>query len=168
MRLKLFNRENGDTIIEVLIALSIIGLVVAGAYATANSSTRLVRQSQERSDAVKVAETQLEMIRSINAGIGSQDQREQMYSDTDFCYSDTEDDIYQYSAAYTLPAHQNSNGPEADGMPEECKWNDHYYAHVTYDDSDDRSRFILTVRWARLGGGVDEVVMPYGIYEAED
>lgn len=168
MLLNTHRRENGDTIVEVLIALAIIGLVIAGAYATADSSTRIVRQAQERSDAVKVAESQLETIRSVNADAGSSSKRDKMFSGTDFCFSEVSNDIHQYSPGYSLPAHEDSDGPEVDGMLEDCKWNNHYYAHITYESTPDRSRFILTVRWARLGGGVDEVVMPYGIYEADE
>ncbi|MCA1807825.1 MAG: prepilin-type N-terminal cleavage/methylation domain-containing protein, partial [Actinobacteria bacterium] len=42
------NNQAGSTIVEVLVALTIISVVVSGAYATASRSTSITRQSQER------------------------------------------------------------------------------------------------------------------------
>lgn len=69
MRLKLRNRR-GDTIVEVLIATAIVSLTLTGAYASANRSANATRTAQERGEALKWAETQVEQIKA-NAQVGN-------------------------------------------------------------------------------------------------
>jgi Tfp pilus assembly protein PilV len=61
-------RERGDTIVEVLIATGIISLVLAGAYVTSNKNTVLMQTSQEREQAQRLIEAQIETLRA-NKGI---------------------------------------------------------------------------------------------------
>jgi len=56
--------QTGDTIVEVLIAIAIVALVLAGAYKIATHSLNDVRQSQEHSEALKYAQSQLELLQS--------------------------------------------------------------------------------------------------------
>lgn len=55
--------QRGDTIIEVLIACAIAGVVIAGAFVTVNHSLNNSRQAQEHEEALKIAESQLEALR---------------------------------------------------------------------------------------------------------
>jgi prepilin-type N-terminal cleavage/methylation domain-containing protein len=64
--------RRGDTIVEVLIAVAIIGVILVGAYHISNNSNIAVRDSQEHSQALKLAETQLETLNS-KGGITSPD-----------------------------------------------------------------------------------------------
>jgi prepilin-type N-terminal cleavage/methylation domain-containing protein len=57
----------GDTIIEVLISIAVIGLVLGGAYATANRSSRELLDAQQHDVAVVLAESQLEQLDSATA-----------------------------------------------------------------------------------------------------
>lgn len=63
MRLK----QAGDTIVEVLIAISVISLVLVGAYISTNQNVAVTEDAQERSQATKLVETQIEYLRT--AGI---------------------------------------------------------------------------------------------------
>lgn len=63
--------QRGDTIVEVLIAIAVIGATLSGAYVLVNSSTRNNQAAQERSVAVKTAESQLELLRSYVTTTGS-------------------------------------------------------------------------------------------------
>ena len=54
----------GDTIIEVLLSMSIIGLVLGSAFGIANRSVNVGQDAQERSEALKIAESQLEQFKS--------------------------------------------------------------------------------------------------------
>jgi type II secretory pathway pseudopilin PulG len=54
----------GDTIIEVLLSMSVIGLVLGAAFGIANRSVSLGQEAQERSEALKIAESQLEIFKS--------------------------------------------------------------------------------------------------------
>jgi prepilin-type N-terminal cleavage/methylation domain-containing protein len=56
-------RQRGDTIVEVLISMLIISIVLAGAYVTVHKSTIGVRNSQEHSEALKLAQSQVEQVR---------------------------------------------------------------------------------------------------------
>lgn len=55
--------QNGDTLVEVLICILIVSMILTGAYVTTNKSTVRVIDSQERAEALKVAQSQLEQIR---------------------------------------------------------------------------------------------------------
>jgi type II secretory pathway pseudopilin PulG len=55
----------GDTIVEVLIALAVLSAVLGGAYLSANRSLSSNRDSQERGEALKLAEGQIEQLKSL-------------------------------------------------------------------------------------------------------
>jgi len=57
----------GDTIVEVLIAMAILGVVLSAAFVSVNRSVKNNTQSQEHSVALKLAEGQLETIREISS-----------------------------------------------------------------------------------------------------
>jgi prepilin-type N-terminal cleavage/methylation domain-containing protein len=55
--------QSGDTLVEVLICILIVSMILTGAYVTTNKSTVRVIDSQERAEALKLAQAQLEQIR---------------------------------------------------------------------------------------------------------
>lgn len=57
--------ERGDSIVEVLIAIGILSTVLAGAFLMTNRSLQTSRDAQERTNAVKLVETQIELIKSL-------------------------------------------------------------------------------------------------------
>jgi prepilin-type N-terminal cleavage/methylation domain-containing protein len=63
--------KRGDTIIEVLIAIAVVGSIMTGAYAVATRSLNGVRVSQERGEALKIAESQIEIIKGRLESIGN-------------------------------------------------------------------------------------------------
>lgn len=64
MQLKqIFKNNKGDTIVEVLISIAVLGLILSVSYALANRDTQYVQQSQERAEAQKISEQQLELLR---------------------------------------------------------------------------------------------------------
>lgn len=60
---KIYTNKRGDTIIEVMLAIAILSLVLSASYVLANRSSQAVRQSQERTEALKFSEEQLERLR---------------------------------------------------------------------------------------------------------
>jgi len=60
--------EGGDTIVEVLISIAVISMILGGAYVTTNKSLKGSRAAQERSDALKLVESQVESLKSIAGG----------------------------------------------------------------------------------------------------
>ncbi len=63
MTIRLFNR--GDTIVEVLIAISVVSIILGGAYVTSSRSLGNIRAAQERIEALKLIEGQLERLSVI-------------------------------------------------------------------------------------------------------
>ena len=55
----------GDTIVEVMISLMILGSVMAAAYAITNFSLNIELSAQERSDALNIAQNQLESLKTM-------------------------------------------------------------------------------------------------------
>ncbi len=65
--------QAGDTIIEVLIALAVLGAIIGGGYAIATRSLNGVQIANERSEATKLAEGQLEAMKSAMGVAGDLD-----------------------------------------------------------------------------------------------
>lgn len=58
-------KQAGDTIVEVMIAAAIAGLVLVGAYSAANKSSLQIRNAQENSEAQKVAIAAIENLNTV-------------------------------------------------------------------------------------------------------
>lgn len=67
---QLHHNQPGDTIVEVMIVLAVLGLAIGISYATANRSLLNARQAQENSQATTAAQAQVEQIVSIGCGSG--------------------------------------------------------------------------------------------------
>ncbi|HEY5442286.1 MAG TPA: type II secretion system protein [Candidatus Saccharimonadales bacterium] len=67
MSIKPFKRgdHRGDTIVEVIIVLAILGSAISISYATANRSLLDARQAQEASQATELIQSQLESLRTM-------------------------------------------------------------------------------------------------------
>jgi prepilin-type N-terminal cleavage/methylation domain-containing protein len=57
--------QRGDTIIEVMIVLAILGLAISIAYATANRSLLDARQAQENAEVTELVAAQVEVLRTL-------------------------------------------------------------------------------------------------------
>lgn len=64
LRIKRLN-DTGDTIVEVMIVLAILGLAIGIAYATAHRSLLNARQAQESSQATEVVQSQAEALHTM-------------------------------------------------------------------------------------------------------
>lgn len=59
-------RQDGDTIVEVLIAIAIVSLVLTAAYVITNKNTIAIQANQERIQAQHLVEAQIESLRANN------------------------------------------------------------------------------------------------------
>lgn len=59
--------NRGDTIIEVLIAMTVASFILGGAYALTSHSLANSRQAQEHTEALQIANNKIEAIRSIHS-----------------------------------------------------------------------------------------------------
>jgi prepilin-type N-terminal cleavage/methylation domain-containing protein len=57
--------SRGDTIIEVLFAMAIVGVVLAAAYGIASKNLQTSQFARERSQATQIASTQIELIKNL-------------------------------------------------------------------------------------------------------
>ncbi|HEY4161084.1 MAG TPA: hypothetical protein VGM08_03420 [Candidatus Saccharimonadales bacterium] len=61
---KLLRSERGDTIVEVLIAIAVASLILVTAYVTTHHSLTTIEDTQEHSEALQLAQSQVEALRS--------------------------------------------------------------------------------------------------------
>ena len=97
IKLSLINKihsSRGDTIVEVLIAMTIIAFVLGTAYSLASRSTKNTTEARERVEALKLVEGQIEILKSKRPDLTS-------YHSTppSFCF--TPSDGKQYSSTDT-------------------------------------------------------------------
>lgn len=148
-------QQNGDTIVEVLIALIIISAVLVGAYLSARSSLTNTYRSQERSEALKQAESQLEQLKANTdkaAGAGTEF----------FCLNG--DDIVTFDGGSPAASAAEDN---FDNYPVNCKTTGEVPYHFSVKQTD--GVYVLLVRWDRAGGGGrEEVKIIYGTGSASD
>jgi prepilin-type N-terminal cleavage/methylation domain-containing protein len=57
--------QRGDTIVEVLIAIAVVGIVIAVSYSIMNRNLMIMRDNQERTESVKLAQGQVEALKSL-------------------------------------------------------------------------------------------------------
>jgi Tfp pilus assembly protein PilV len=148
-------QNTGDTIVEVLIALTVVTSILGGAYITSNRNLNNTRQSQERGEALKTAESQVERLKALVA-TGS---TTPFTVTGNFCMdsnntvqtaavpNDRPDDFATYQAACVV----QTAGPI-------------YYAAISRASN---QRFTVTIRWDKAGGGGHETLtMTYGVSTA--
>lgn len=101
--------QRGDTIIEVLIAIAIVSLILAGAYASTNHNVRAIQDTQEHSQALQLVQTQVEFLgaqKSLAGGTGCFDARGVATSTCNFKAdgsTDTAHDQPEYKLQITKP-----------------------------------------------------------------
>src|SRR5687768_7725289 len=60
-------KQTGDTIVEVLIAITILSFILGGAYVVVSKSATSMCTAQERGEAVTIAQGQVEKLRVAGA-----------------------------------------------------------------------------------------------------
>lgn len=118
--------SRGDTIIEVMFAMTIIGVVLAAAYATASKNLQTSQLSKERIQATNIAESQLEQLKVIKDL--------QLISNGEYCV-----DVTKASPMIPNPI---------DAPSEECKEEPFYEKRVTKTGN----QYKLVVEWVPPGG----------------
>ena len=58
--------QRGDTLVEVLIAITVVSMVLVTAYATTTRSVNSMQDTQEHSEALQLAQTQLEYLHNVS------------------------------------------------------------------------------------------------------
>jgi Tfp pilus assembly protein PilV len=147
-------QQRGDTIVEVLISIAVLSLVIGGAYNIVNSALRASRQAQERSEATKLAETQVESLKTSVT--------DEPAPGVAFCISSTGAVVQSFGSPSP-----STIGFEADnyaGYPNNCKFGGIPYSVFIVRSSD---TYTVNVRWDRIGGGKEQLQMVYRRYVGE-
>ncbi len=155
----LLKNHRGDTIVEVLIAITVLSFIMGASYTLANKSSLAVRQSQERGESFKITETQIEKLKQY-ASIASVS-NDIPTSGSVFCMKTD-------GGAITVQAFDAGKRPPDDAQqenfisyPAECKNGDFYYTFVSREGN----TFTAHTRWEKVNGdGIDEATMVYRIY----
>lgn len=145
--------QRGDTIVEVLLALLVLGAVLAGAYVSSSSSLRGTRMAQERGEALKLIEGQLERIKSNPSAFISQPGY--------FCV-DLASGLAVSGFSPNPPA--DASADPLSGYPSSCRQgNIPYYVSIIRDGAN--GTYAARARWVRIGGGSNqEVKISYRVY----
>lgn len=140
--------SNGDTIVEVLISIAVFGLVLGGAYVTSNRNSLINQASQERLVGSRLAEAQLDLLRSKSSTDLS------TFTQNNFCIKGT---------VFYLDSNDNckvdSSGVHTDQEPI-------YKLKITRTDVTNGAVFKVAVTWANVKGtGNDNITYQYGVYK---
>ncbi len=128
----------GDTILEVLLCITVLSMVLAGAFVTSNKSLNASRQAEERGEAIKLAEGQLERVKSLGKTASAP--------------------IYSVSSPFCIDSLNAITAPPA------CNQT---FGGAVYIVSVERvsNDYTVLVRWDRAGGGgQDRSSIVYRLY----
>ena len=160
-------RQSGDTIVEVIIVLAVLGLAIGISYATANRSLQATRQAAENSQATEILQGQIETLRSF-AAKPSTDPNYIFQSSRAFCIS---------SAGSIVTTGTISNTDVAAGTTtdytkypnyattNDCYQNNLYHIIIGYDNASTET-FTARATWDSVAGqGQDTVTLVYRLHK---
>ena len=82
----------GDTIVEVMIVLAVLGLALGISYQTASRSLKTTRSAQESSQATEILAGEVEGLRTLtcsNVSVGTCPSAAQVFNTTPYCITGT-------------------------------------------------------------------------------
>lgn len=156
--MKRFQRLNqrGDTIVEVLISIAVVSLILGGAYVTTNKSLKAERGAQERTDATKLVESQIESLKSIAA-----DDPDALFKNapTNFCVTPTQ----QVVAAVQTNNTCRFSASGANGNTTEPA----YFISASLTKTAGVNTVTIKNQWAAIESGstTDAITMTYRLYQ---
>lgn len=133
--------QTGDTIVEVLIAIGVVGMMLTSAYAITNRSNRSLQDTQEHGQALKLVESQIELMRSNGS-----------FPTGTICFKG-----YDTGRAATTPAEcaLSADGTKATAQPT-------YNMSITHiDDSSHPNVYAVKAVWDSVLGGQSNVTVYY-------
>ncbi|MGD0284500.1 MAG: hypothetical protein ABSB12_02820 [Candidatus Saccharimonadales bacterium] len=156
--------QTGDTIIEVIVAVGVLMMVLVGSYITANRSLHSERDAQEHTQALTIAQGQIE---DLHAGY----QLDNPDGSVSLCFNPTDPTTStDGNYCYENSAGQFDTSPSettADLLPASTYWYEITDSHI-YDISLTAGTtsvvsptYEVTVNWPSLSGGTDTVQLFY-------
>lgn len=157
--------QAGDTIPEVLICLAILGLTIVSAYSFANRSQSMNRSAQERTEALKLADGQLEMLKAYT------DTHTKLPTNDYFCLVPNAGAIEVVDIGSDLEANPDAIYPAECGAGVDSRYSYAIWSPSKADAADiggNGSSFAVIVNWDGITGQAQEVKSFYSIYEGSD
>ncbi|MFZ1323543.1 MAG: type II secretion system protein [Candidatus Saccharimonadales bacterium] len=143
--------QRGDTIVEVLIAIAVITSVLGLVYSTMNRNFKLMRGNQERTEASKTAQGQLEALKGL-------------YSADPDAVTDNGLNGFCINGGVTVaPPGKPAPTLGGDDLSTYGACTSSHYRYVLKRDATDTKLYTATVRWEAFGSGRSEVIMYYRI-----
>ncbi len=164
--LKFGRRQAGDTIVEVMIALAVTGAVIGSSFAIASRSSRVGQQAQERTEALKLVESQIELLKA-----SAQSNNLTMFArTTPFCLSTNASGVvYNDNTSVPTDFIADSLGGYGAGCAQGTS--NRYKMSIMVTNTTTagitKSLFGVTARWEKIGGGVDEVKLQYRMHKGQ-
>lgn len=147
--------SRGDTLVEVLIALAVMGSALGIGYAAASNSLTGTEQAQEHSVALKLAQSQAELLLANNTG-------DAIYTGNPYCFSSAG----AITTGFTASPPASANNDNLSEYPAACQQSSMYDVAISYGGSPN-DIFTITVRWPAINGhGNDNVELDYKIHKA--
>ncbi len=161
-----FLNSRGDTIVEVLVVLAVLGLAIAIAYATANRSLLNARQALENSTGTQIAQAQMEDVVSMGCASGNPYCPDPSLpaSPNHLLFQPGSHCIDTSTTPYTVRTNPTPTVFSSGGYDTACiTGRVPYYVSITYRDTATQPHtFVVVVTWAdALGQGNDTVTMNY-------
>ncbi len=153
---KLFSGERGDTIVEVMIVLAVLGLSISIAYSTANKSLLEAREAQESSYAAELVASQVEQLRVLAGNSSSSPNN--IYITNAFCINSS-GNVTTGFTSNTQPITNFS------AYPAGCEFNNLYYISVVWSNSPEDTFTVQAVWNDILGQGVDTSTLVYRVHK---
>lgn len=158
--------QAGDTIVEVLIAIAVVSGVLGITYSIMNKNVATIQDNQERTEASKLVQGQLELLRRASEDVNSS-----ITLDDNFCLSvDTVSGVIEKNGNILTNGLVKDSGSGTDGYNGDCigtvGTDDRYFINIVDvypGGSNARTNFRVMVRWHSLAGGDSQVVMSYRI-----
>jgi len=142
--------QSGDTIVEVLIAIAVVTSVLGVVYATMNRNLNIMRDNQERTEASKTAQAQLEALKGL-------------YSANPTAITGQNSNGFCINAATVVTIASKPQGTLAADDLNYSTCTSSFYRYVLRRDALNDKLYTATVRWESFGSGRSEVVMVYRI-----
>lgn len=164
----------GDTLVEVLISIAIVSMVVTGAYALANRSLHQGISASEHSQALKLAEGQLESLKFRQQHSAETDFLNTFgaalpTSSSNFCLktsstgpTDSINPWLPQPNSQTADLQTLASGPGAPYNPSCVDTISKYFMNINVRSSvSNPPSYLITIRWNAIGGGTNQTQLYY-------
>lgn len=157
-----FNTSRGDTIVEVLIAISIAGLAIGTSYAIAHRALQNAIAARERDQAVGLLENQVAALKLRKQLSSATNPFDQFDATSHYCLNAAASDPITNPEQWKVIKNNAIEPLSTSGIPpaydSACAIGGLYFLDIdttTKDTNTTTTNFRLDVRWPRLGGGSD-------------